>query len=108
MPHDELSLDLVDRVHRDAYHNQQRCADEVEADVEAFQQEPGRNRVDPVAYQGEMLELDAGNHDVRYEAQDRQVKPAHHGDLGQNLVHVVGRVPSRANAGNEAAVFAHV
>src|SRR5579863_854551 len=55
-----------------------------------------------------MLQMDTGNHDVRYQAQDRQVSRAHHRDLGQDGVHVFGGVAPGPNARDEPAVLAHV
>src|ERR1035441_5770336 len=55
-----------------------------------------------------MVQLDPGNHDVRNQAQDRQINTAHHRNLGEDVVHVVGRIPAGADARNEAAILAHV
>src|ERR1700691_903568 len=55
-----------------------------------------------------MLELDAGNHDVRNQAQNRQIDSAHYRDLGQDGVHILRRIASRTDAGNKSAVLAHV
>src|SRR5450755_1488294 len=55
-----------------------------------------------------MLELNAGNHDIGNQAQDRQVDAAHHRDLGEDGVHVVGGIAARANAGNESTVLSHI
>src|SRR5262249_26369564 len=73
-----------------------------------FQQPPRGDTVNPETDKGKVVELDTRNHDVRDEAQDRQVQPTHHSDLGEDVVHVVCRIPARTDARNEAAVFAHV
>src|SRR5262249_52165642 len=39
---------------------------------------------------------------------NRQVQAAHNGDLGENLVHILGRILSWPDAWNKSAVFAHV
>jgi hypothetical protein len=66
------------------------------------------NIVDKIAHQRQALQFDAGDHDLRNQRQNRQIQAAHHRDLGQNLVHVVGGVLAGTNAGNESAVLAHV
>ena len=39
-------------------------------------------RIDEIADQRQVLQLDARDHDIRNQAQDRQVQAAHHRDLG--------------------------
>ena len=108
MPHDELCFDLVDGIHGHADDNQQGCAAKIEVHAQTFQNEPGRNAVDPVAQQGQVIQLDPGDHNVRNQAQDRQVNTSHHGNLGQDIVHVIGRIAAGTNARNETAVLTHV
>src|ERR1035438_8955 len=67
-----------------------------------------RAATDAGAAAARRVELDSGNHDVRNQAQDRQIDSAHHRDLGQDGVHVLGRIASRTDAGDKSAVFAHV
>src|SRR5262249_7554058 len=55
-----------------------------------------------------MVQRDARNHDVGNQTEQRKVQSAHHGDLGEDVVHVIGGVTAGADAGNEAAVLAHV
>ena len=57
--HDQLRFDLVDRVHGHTHHDQQRCAAEVKIHAQAVQQQPREIRVDPVADQRQVLQLDA-------------------------------------------------
>src|SRR5579862_280991 len=68
VPHDELGLDLIDRIHGHADHDEQGSAAEVKLYVEAFQKEAREIRVDPVADPRQMLQVNAGNHDVRNQA----------------------------------------
>src|SRR5260370_2339037 len=95
-------------MHGQADVNQQGCAAKIEIHAQAFQNDPGRNAVDPVAQQGQMVQLDPGDHDVRNQAENRQINTAHHRNLGEDVVHVIGRIPAGADAGNEAAILAHV
>ena len=48
------------------------------------------------------------NQQIRNQAQDRKVDAAHHGDLGEDRIHVVGGITARPDARDEAAVLAHV
>src|ERR1017187_6220743 len=76
MAHDQLRFNLVDGIHGHAHHDQQGSAAKVKVHVQPFQQEAGRVSVHEIPEQGQMLELDAGNHDVRNQAQDRQIDSA--------------------------------
>src|ERR1035438_8441906 len=108
MPHNELCFDLVDGIHGHADDNQQGCAAKIEVHAQAFQNEPGGMRVDEVADQRQMVQLDPGDHNVRNQAQDRQINTSHHRNLGEDVVHVIGRIPAGAYARNEAAILTHV
>src|ERR1019366_4050676 len=99
---------LVNGVHGHADDNQQGCAAKIEIHAQAFKNEAGRNAVDPVAEQGQMVQLDPRDHNVRNQAKDRQINTAHHRNLGENVVHVIGRIAAGADARNEAAILAHV
>ncbi len=46
--HDQLRLDLVHRIHRHTYDDQQRCSTEVEVHPEAVEQPTRESRVNPV------------------------------------------------------------
>ena len=56
--HNQLRLNLVDRIHGDAHHDQQRGAAEVEVDAQSVQQPAREMRVDKVADKRQMLQLD--------------------------------------------------
>ena len=49
VPHDELRFHLLNRIHRDADHNQQRRSAEIESDAQAFKHESPHMRVEPFA-----------------------------------------------------------
>src|SRR5260370_36688268 len=80
VPHDELRFHLVDGIHGDTHHDQQRGAAEVESDAQSIQNRPPHVRVDPVSQQRQVLQLDAGEHDIQYQAQDRKGHAAQHSD----------------------------
>src|SRR6266700_1687276 len=108
MAHDQLRFDLVDRIHGHAHHDQQRGSAEIELHVQPVQQESREKVVNKVSDKRQVLQLDTVQHDIRNQAQEGQVKAAHDRDLGQNIVHVVGGIPSWPDAGDESAVLAHV
>ena len=108
MTHDQLRFNLVDGIHGHADHDQKRCSTEIKLHVQTFQQESREVQINPVADQGQMLQVNAGDHDIRDDAEDRQVNSTHDRDLGQDVVHVLGGVSARPDTGNESAVFPHV
>ena len=63
MAHDELRLYLVNGVHGDADHDQQRGTAEVEADVEAVG-DPGWEPLKESSHQPEIVEMNAADQDL--------------------------------------------
>src|SRR6266851_4991355 len=55
-----------------------------------------------------MLQVDTGDHDVRDEAENREIDSAHHGDLGEDGVHVFGGVAAWPDSGDKSVVLTHV
>src|ERR1019366_375730 len=55
-----------------------------------------------------MLQVDAGDHDIRDQTENRQIDRADERDPGEDRVHVIRRAASRPNTRNEPAVLAHV
>src|SRR5579885_174976 len=108
MPHNQLRFNLVHGIHRNTHHNEQRGAAKVEVHSEAIEQPARKMRIDEVPNERQALQLDALDHDLRNDRQQRQVEPAHHSDLRKDLVHVLGGILAGPDSGNEAAVFAHV
>ena len=86
MPHDELGFDLVDGVHRHPYHDEERSSSEGEAHVEPFENQGRETAVDPVADERQVLQVDAGHHDVGNETQGREIDSANKGKPGQDDV----------------------
>ena len=108
MAHDQLRFNLVDGIHGHADHDQKRCSAEIKLHVQTFQQESREVQINPVADQGQMLQVNSGDHDVGDDAEDRQVNSTHDRDLCEDVVHVLGGVPAGPDAGNKSAVFPHV
>ena len=59
VPHDQLSLNLVYRVHGHTHDEKQGCATEVEVHVKAVQYEARKIRINPIANQGQVLKFNA-------------------------------------------------
>ena len=109
MAHDQLRLDLLDRVHGHAHDDQQRCAAEVEVEAHAGGEPCRQEAVQPGAdAERDLRHMHAGDQKLRQDADGRQVDGADEGDAGQHAVDVVRRLLARADAGDEAAVLAHV
>src|SRR5438477_4466839 len=107
--HDELRLDLLDRVHRHANHDQQRRSAEVELEAHSFGEPDRQMRVEPRAHpERKMVHVHAGDQDLRQDADGGEIDRADERDARQHAVDVVGGLPARADAWDEAAVFAHV
>src|SRR4029077_8750072 len=77
VPHDQLSFQLLHRIHGHAHDDQERRSAEIEIDSQAFQ-EPGREMtVKPGADpQAQMVQMDAGDQPFRQHANRRQVNGA--------------------------------
>src|ERR1044071_1127844 len=111
--HHELRLYLRDRVHRDADENQQRRAAEVELVAHAVRNPPEAGRArhelfDPPAEERQAPDVEAREHQLRDERDEREVERADGGQARQDRVEELGRVPPGADAGDEAAVLAQV
>src|SRR4029453_10084736 len=105
---DELGLDLLDRVHRDADHDQERRAAEVEVEAEALRQEARHRGVEPGPDSRDPLDLQAVVEDVGQQRHERQIRRAHDRDAREHGVDVVGLFLAGGDAGDDPAVLAHV
>ena len=81
VPHDELRLDLLDRIHGDADHDQQRGAAEIEVDTQAIRQ-PAWQAVEDRPDQPEVVQVDTRNQHLWDELNDDQVHRADQRDAG--------------------------
>src|SRR3982074_3050251 len=70
--HNQLRLYLIDCIHWYANYDQQRRAAEKEVSSQAIQQPAREMLVDPVSDPRRTLQLDAGDHDLRNQRQNRQ------------------------------------
>src|SRR4029077_16162206 len=64
VPHDQLRLDLRDRVHRNSYHNQKRCPPKIKIHSQAVGY-PGGKVFEDSPHQREVVQLDTRNHPLR-------------------------------------------
>src|SRR6185437_513230 len=95
-------------IHRDADNDQQGSAAEIELDVHAVEQPAGEVLIDEITDQRQRLQMNTGEHDVRYQAENRQIDGAYQRDTGQDHVHVTRGAATGANAANEPTVLAQV
>src|SRR5688500_7306599 len=58
VPHDQLRLDLLHRVHGDADDDQERRPAEEELNAEALSEEPRQRRIEPFADHGDLVHLE--------------------------------------------------
>src|SRR5947208_14600340 len=108
MTHYQLRLDLVHRIHSHADHNQQGSSPEVEVHAQAVG-EPGGETFKEVAQESrQVVQVNAANHPLRDDGDDAQVNAAHQREPRKDVVHIFLRALSRPNAGNKAAVPAHI
>src|SRR6185369_17284740 len=75
--HHQLTLDLLQEVHRHADDDEQRGAAEVEVDAEALGDERRQEGIERRADAGDGLDLDAGEQELGKDGDRRQVERAH-------------------------------
>src|ERR1700722_11049825 len=107
MAHDQLRLDLVDRIHRHAHDDQERGTAEVEAHVQSVG-DPSGQFFEESAYQPKVIEVNTTDQDLRNQRDHDQVERAYQGDAGEDVIDEVGSAPSGTDAGNDPAVLAHI
>src|SRR5882724_11930222 len=107
--HDQLRLDLVHRVHRNANHDQQRGSTEVEGHAQTVGH-PVRQSLKEIPTQPprQVIQVDAGQHELRNQRDHDQIQRAGECDAGEHVVDVVLGARTGTDTGDEAAVLAHV
>ena len=106
--HDELALDLLQGVHRDPDHDQERGAAEEEVEAQTLRDPRRHHRVEARADPGDPVDLEPGDQELGQHRHRRQVERADDGEPGQDAVDVLRGAPSGPDAGDEPAVLAHV
>src|SRR5437588_5072667 len=105
--HDELRFDLLHGIHGDADDDQQRGAAEVEVDAETVGH-PGRERVERASDERDVVEVNTANQEGWNDGDDDEVDGADQRDAGEDVIDEVRRAAAGTDAGNKAAVLAHV
>src|SRR5258706_7894191 len=105
--HDELRFDLLRGIHGDADDDEQRGAAKVEVDAETIGH-PGRQVVKDGADEPDVVEVDSADEQGRNDGDDDEVERADQSDAGEHVIDEVGGALAGADAGDEAAVLAHV
>src|SRR5664279_5358891 len=106
--HDELRLHLLDGVHRDADDDEERRAAEEERDAETLRHEDRQVRVEPGTDARDALHLESHREELGNEGHNHEIEGADERDAREHVVDVVRGGLSGADAGDEAAVLAHV
>src|SRR3954467_5060231 len=73
VPHDQLRLDLIDRIHGHANHNQQRRSPKIKGDTQAVQHPVGQTLKEWSKWTEQVVQVDTDHQPFRYEGDDDQV-----------------------------------
>src|ERR1700735_4390978 len=106
--HDELGFELLHRVHGYTDDNQQRSAAKIELHIQPVENKAPHMLIEPIAYQPQVLQVNAGDHPFRQQTNDGQINSAHKRQARQNAIYIFRCVPSRTNSGYKPAILAHV
>ncbi len=107
MSHYQLRFDLLHRIHRDAYDDQQGGAPEGELNPHPVQK-PRRQAVEVSPDDRQMVNVEACDHEFRDDGDQGQIDRSRKGDPGKDRFHVLGSLLSGADAWNEPAILPHV
>src|SRR5208282_6369466 len=105
--HDELRFHLVNGIHGNADHDQQRGAAEVEVEAEAVRN-PERQVLEESSDEREVVQMNTADEQLRNDGDNDQVESAHQRDARQDVVDEVRSTLAGTNAGDKSAVLAHV
>src|SRR4030095_2991985 len=106
--HDQLRFDHLDSIHCYTDHNQQRRTTEIEVDSKPLGDPLRQNRVQPGSDEWDVLDVEARDHELWNDRNEREVKAADKSDSGQNRVDVFGSSLTRPDTPNKPAVLSHV
>src|SRR5262249_24193815 len=95
--HDQLRFELLDGVHRDTDDDQQRGAAKIKVDGQTVQDPLREMTVKPIATHppGQVVEMDACNHPLRQEADQREINSADQREALQNPADIFAGVAAR-------------
>src|SRR6202167_778362 len=105
--HDQLRLDLRDRIHRNPYYDQQRGA----AKIEIYPQtvgHPGRQVLEDSSDERQVVQLNTRNHPLRDQRNQNQVERADQRNPGEDVVDEIRSSLAGPDAGNKTSPLPHV
>src|ERR1035438_7398941 len=102
MTHDQLRLDLRDRIHRDTDYDQQRGAAKIKIYSQTVR-DPGRQALKNSPQEREVIQFDPRDHPLRNQRDQNQVERAYQGDPGEDVVDEVRGALTWTDAGNESS-----
>src|SRR5207244_13185274 len=108
MAHHQLRFDLRDGVHRDADDDLQAGVAEAEVEAHALRKPDRQETIEVWTDDRNLRDVHAGDQKLRQQTDRRQVDRADERDARQDAIDVIGRLLPRTDAGDEAAVLAHV
>src|SRR5262245_35565211 len=106
--HDQLRFDHLDSIHCHTDDNQQRRTAEVEVDSKPLRDPLGQKRIETAANERDVLDVEARDHELWNDRNEREVKAANESDSGQDRVDVFGSSLTRPDTRNESAILSHV
>src|SRR5208282_3827953 len=107
VPHDQLRLNLRDRIHGNSHYDQQRGSTEIKIHSQAVR-DPGRQALKHSPQQREVVELDTRNHPLWNQGNQNQVERADQRDPGENIVDEIRSPLARPDARNKSSPLPHV
>src|SRR5208282_4233523 len=107
VPHDQLRLNLRNRVHRNPHHDQQRGSTKIKIHSQAIGY-PGGKALKNSPDQGQVVELDTRNHPFRNQRDQNQVERTHQRDPGENIVDEIRSPLPRPYTGNKPSPLPHI
>src|ERR1700674_3231097 len=108
VPHHQLSLDLLNGVHRHTNDDQEGSATKIKIYLQALQHEPPHVVVEPRSYKWQVLKMDTGHQPLREQTNCRQIDSADERQAAKDAVDMLRGIAPRANSRDETAVLPHV
>src|ERR1700680_4022944 len=108
IPHHQLSLNLLNGVHRHANDDQEGGAAKIKVYLQAFQHEPPHVVVEPRAHKRKVLEVNTGHQPLGKQTNCCQIHSADERQAAKNAVDVLRRIAPRADSRYETAVLPHI
>jgi hypothetical protein len=107
MAHDELCFNLLNSIHGNTHHDQQRGATEIELHTHAVQ-DPIGQVVEPSPNQRQVIHVKTSDHEFWNDGNESQIDRACKRDSGQDGLNIFCGFLPGPNSWNKPAVLAHV